>query len=184
MGYGDIFSGIMRKAIEREESELKTLRKQGWNPKITDDSLRKYYEAWIWPAFLKEAMCNASCPALAFEQGGRADCSFLEDAETKATFELKPFFPASPHPQYFARILLDFKKQLRRAKETPALEHYVVLIPWGEIAEIQKWKKEQLEPRVIEENPEIKLQEIPTPPPITLNNNADGEALIIVFRVT
>jgi hypothetical protein len=41
-----------------------------------------------------------------------------------------------------------------------------------------------LGPRVIEENPEIKLQEIPTPPPITLNNNADGEALIIVFRVT
>ena len=152
------------------------------------DTVRDYPEMWLWPGFLRQALRDAGCPELEWEQG-RVDCRFLGTTVTPvATFELKMISPvALVRPEvdntWFKKLIGDFKKQMTAAEKQPLVEHYVVLLPSGELDAIGTWVEQSLKPKVVESCPGIRLHEIPSPREIRLNRPADGYVLVKVFRV-
>jgi hypothetical protein len=184
MSYGELFSRLMFQAIKREETEMKRLKEEARNPKQTRDTVREYPEMWLWPTFLKEAMEDPDCPKLAWDRGN-VDCTFMEGDKTVARFELKTFSPldVDKDAQWFDAILEDFEKQLGRAKLAPGIEHYVVLLPYGQPAAIDSWISGVLLPRVSEEYRGIRVRRIPAEGSIELNRKDDGCAAVSVFRV-
>lgn len=184
MSHGETFARLMVRALEREEAELKRLKEEAKNPRQTRDTVREFREWWLWPCFLKEAMREPTCPELGWEKG-RADCIFLERGRTVARFELKTFSALDVHTdkQWLRAILEDFEKQLERVRLEPSIEHYVVLLPYGEVPDIEPWIERELMPIVSEKYSNILVSRITAYGPIQLNRPVDGCALVAVFRV-
>jgi hypothetical protein len=187
MEYGEIFARLMERAIRREEYELMQAKASGRNSKITQDSVHIYGEYWIWPAFLKEALRDPDCPRLDWEKGKpQVDCLFLgSNGETIASFELKPLFQVHRGKGgTFDKIIEDFSKQWKRAKESSTIEYYVVLIPYGSPSNIATWENGTLLPTIKQYYPDMRLQEIAYPNLIELNRSDKGHAVVKVFRIT
>jgi hypothetical protein len=185
MENGRIFAKVMALAIKSEESQLKELSIKRPDLRHAIDTVHHYYEPWIWPAFIKQALKEQDCPELSWEEGGRIDCCFLGgDRKPTAAFELKPFFPAkSLNRNAFAKIQNDFEKQLERSKQIPGIEHYVVLVPYGDTSSVAEWTRKLLR-TLREEYPDINIYEVQSEDPIALNHIEHGSAFVKAFRVT
>ncbi len=185
MEEGQIFAKLMAEAIEQEELELGRLKKDAAEEcKVSENTIRVYDESWIWPAFLKQALRNSLQYELHWEKE-KVDCCFLAGKQTIARFELKPFFPVSKlKTAYRGKILEDFEKQWQRAKQSPSIKHYVVLVPHGAPEDIERWVSDTLVPDVRKEYPEITVEEVVWPNLITLNRPQEGKAIVKVFRIT
>ncbi len=193
MENADRFARLMQSAIQREESELKAPKNQ--NSRITENTVQAYGEAWLWPAFLKQAREDLDCPKLHWEKKLTGETSpvnlcFCDDCDhALGTFELKPLFPVpgretwSGWPQnWYRNIVDDFRKQWERSRKFPEIEHYVVLIPHGEPRRISQWFNEELQPALRQAYPDLRIQEAAQCEQLQLNNKRS--AAIKVFRVT
>jgi hypothetical protein len=185
MEFGKMFARLMARAIEREERELKQLRTEGVNSRVNEDTVRVYAESWFWPAFLKEALRDSACPTLAWEND-RLDCCFLgTNGEPLAKFELKPLFPIRGlNRTTLGKIVEDFSKQWERSKTLSAVEHYVVLVPYGSPKAISTWVSEALLPAIKRNNLDIRVHELANSDPIELNRSNEGHAIVKTFLVT
>jgi hypothetical protein len=182
VGYGEIFSRVMSKAIECEESYLKKLKVETPILRQSRDTVSEYREHWLWPGFLREAMADSDCPTLGWERDGRTDCCFLEGGRTMAKFELKACSPAPlQDAKWFRDIREDFGKQLKGVKQAPTIEHYVVLLPFGDLPAINTWIEQTLLPKIREDYLGIVLSELPAH---AISLNRGGHVIVKVFRVT
>jgi hypothetical protein len=141
-------------------------------------------EQWLWPAFLKEALRNPWSPSLAWEEHFIDRCFLGHNGEHLARFEFKPFFPVLRLKiAAFGDITKDFSKQWERSKASPAVEHHVVLVPYGQTDAISTWVSETLLPTIKRDYPDMRLKELPSPSPIKLNRSEEGYAILKVFQV-
>ncbi|HXX19879.1 MAG TPA: hypothetical protein VEJ46_10790 [Candidatus Acidoferrum sp.] len=173
-----LISDLLEKAIEKEEAELKVLTAAGTPQSV--NSVTKYGESWLYVPILKEALARgAVCPELGWEED-HVDLQFIRDGNTVATFEFKPFFPVPPAT--FGKICRDFEKQRDADLADPAVEHYVVLIPYGSERAVAAWLDAKLLPTV-RDSCNIVISDVRRAKPIKLNNGDDGQAFILVYRV-
>lgn len=184
MSYGEQFSQLLTKALEREESDLRERIPKTGTSKQSVGSVSQYYESWLSVPLLKEAIGDPQCPEMVWEKR-RVDLHFNENGKTVASFELKPFTPVPDilsKKVWLRRIVNDFKRQHKAQEINDAIERYVVLVPFGQGHSIKSFNDEVMI-RVRREMPGITVEEIPAPRPIKLNRVNEPQMLVEVFRV-
>ena len=178
VNYGKLFSDLLVRAIRHEERELKKAMRRGSDQSVK--TVGDYYESWLQVPLLKAAWAKPKFPELKWEQK-RVDLCFFADKRIVADFELKPFFPV-PSRNY-ANIVEDFGKQYERAKCDRSTQHYVVLIPKGELEKIDEWIVNTLVPRVESEFKGIAIVDI-SPKNHGIRLNTTSYASVRTFRIS
>lgn len=153
MNYGQIITDMLYSALAEEERFLAAAPTRD----LAQPSVRTYFESWLQYLIFRRSLTVETCPAVALEWD-RIDVLFLSANGIRlAAFELKGPFSVPVKSERLPKILADFDKQRIGAANDPATEHYVVLIPFGEPADISKWLDSSLVSALGSQYPDVEL---------------------------